>query len=244
MTHINQRRDTAANWALANPILHDGEIGWERNTKKAKMGDGVTPWNSLDYIVTGEVTSVNGDIGDVVLTADDLGLGSVDNTPDDEKPVSSATATAIADAVAAALAQAKLDAHPVGEIYMSTVNTNPESLFGGEWIAWGQGRVPVGVDMSQAEFNAVEKTGGEKTHLLTLTEIPSHKHGITHGHDINTTSAAASGGTVVRGGASGGGTIIPGPISNFTGDSATAGGGTAHNNLQPYITCYMFKRVS
>ena len=44
MTHINQRRDTEAQWAFENPVLHQGELGWESDTRQAKLGDGVTPW--------------------------------------------------------------------------------------------------------------------------------------------------------------------------------------------------------
>ena len=63
--------------------------------------------------------------------------------------------------------------YPVGSIYFSAVGTNPSELFGfGTWQAWGAGRVPVGVDASQTEFNAVEKTGGEKAHALTINEMP------------------------------------------------------------------------
>jgi hypothetical protein len=51
VTHINLRRDFAANWVAANPILHLGELGWERDTLKAKLGDGVTAWNDLDYAI-------------------------------------------------------------------------------------------------------------------------------------------------------------------------------------------------
>lgn len=46
---IQMRRDTAANWKQVNPVLHDGELGFERDTKRYKMGDGVTPWNQLAY---------------------------------------------------------------------------------------------------------------------------------------------------------------------------------------------------
>lgn len=43
------RNDTAANWASNNPILAKGELGVEIDTKKFKFGDGITPWNVLDY---------------------------------------------------------------------------------------------------------------------------------------------------------------------------------------------------
>jgi hypothetical protein len=45
-----QRKDTAANWTAANPILLSGEIGYETDTKKFKIGNGSTNWNSLAYL--------------------------------------------------------------------------------------------------------------------------------------------------------------------------------------------------
>lgn len=98
MTHINQRRDSAANWTSSDPVLQLGEVGWEVDTRRAKIGDGSTAWNALDYIVEEGVTSVNGDSGPaVVLTKADIGLGNVDNTPDSAKPISTAQAAALAD---------------------------------------------------------------------------------------------------------------------------------------------------
>jgi hypothetical protein len=46
---IQVRRDTAANWASVNPVLHQGEYGRETDTGKEKCGDGATAWNSLGY---------------------------------------------------------------------------------------------------------------------------------------------------------------------------------------------------
>ena len=66
--------------------------------------------------------------------------------------------------------------YPVGSIYMSVNATNPSELFGGTWVAWGSGRVPVGVDTSDSDFLTIEKTGGEKTHELSINEMPSHIH--------------------------------------------------------------------
>jgi len=58
--------------------------------------------------------------------------------------------------------------YPIGSIYMSIDNTNPSDLFGGTWVAWGSGRVPVGVDTTQDSFNIVEKTGGSDSTLLAV----------------------------------------------------------------------------
>lgn len=46
---IQMRRDTAQNWATANPILGEGELGFETDKKRFKMGDGTTAWNNLAY---------------------------------------------------------------------------------------------------------------------------------------------------------------------------------------------------
>ena len=59
--------------------------------------------------------------------------------------------------------------YPVGSIYMSATMSTAEqvhSALGGTWVKWGAGRVPVGVDPSQTEFDTVEETGGEKNHTL------------------------------------------------------------------------------
>lgn len=47
--------------------------------------------------------------------------------------------------------------YPVGSIYMSANSTNPKNLFGGTWVAWGTGRVPIGVNASDSDFSSVEK---------------------------------------------------------------------------------------
>lgn len=49
MDRVLQRRDTAANWSSANPVLAEGELGIITDTKGYKIGDGVTAWNDLDY---------------------------------------------------------------------------------------------------------------------------------------------------------------------------------------------------
>ena len=136
--------------------------------------------------------------------------------------------------------------YPVGSIYLSAADTNPAALFGfGTWQAWGAGRVPVGVDASQAAFNAAEKTGGEAEHPLTVGEMPAHTHVLRYTasfNDSDTEYPQLSAGAVTDAAAmpvqDGSGELLGG-ITNVN-----AGGGQAHNNLQPYITCYMWKRTA
>ena len=83
--------------------------------------------------------------------------------------------------------------------------------------------------VAQSEFDDVEKTGGEKEHTLTVSEVPSHSHA------IDLYGVGANGGHVAS---SGGGYVGSSP------QSSPAGGDEAHNNLQPFITCYMYKRTA
>ena len=133
--------------------------------------------------------------------------------------------------------------YPVGSIYMSANSTNPKNLFGGTWVAWGTGRVPIGVNASDSDFSYVEKTGGSKTINL------SHKHLETVGAD--------NGNMYLEGGSNGGrhGSGIAASISRMTW-KGTVGTGSARLNytdsagntkqsvVQPYITCYMWKRTA
>lgn len=128
--------------------------------------------------------------------------------------------------------------YPVGSIYFSVNNTNPGTLFGGTWVLWGSGRVPVGVNSSNDNFNKVEKTGGEEAVSLTSDNNGRHAHyGVYSYNGINMGNAALVTGNDVQA------LIINNEgVGNIR--SAQDGNGTPHNNLQPYITCYMWKRTA
>ena len=77
--------------------------------------------------------------------------------------------------------------YPIGSIYMSVNNINPGTLFGGTWEAWGSGKVPVGVDSNDSDFDTVEETGGTKSVTLTSAQsgVPAHAHGLnSHTHTV------------------------------------------------------------
>jgi microcystin-dependent protein len=157
--------------------------------------------------------------------------------------------------------------YPVGSIYISVTSTNPATVFGfGTWAAFGEGKTLVGFHADETEFDTVEETGGFKTHTLSEAELAAHHHtvdppatasgGISANHTHPYTSSARPGAAAVPSGsyyahfepvAASTGTVSSDhthttDIAVF--DSGDIGSGTAHNNLQPYITTYFFKRTA
>ncbi len=129
---------------------------------------------------------------------------------------------------------------PIGSIYTSVISTNPSELFGfGTWTAFGSGRCLVGVDAGQTEFDTVEETGGAKTHTLTTAQIPSHTHTQdAHTHTLALTTGVGLG--LAAGGAATGADVTGSTVAT----NQNTGGGEAHNNLQPYIAVYFWKRTA
>lgn len=145
--------------------------------------------------------------------------------------------------------------YPVGSIYFSVTNTNPDTLFGGTWVAWGSGKVPVGIDTKDNNFNAVEKTGGASSQDI------KHTHGLSNGYaaigynDSNTnflnmirkSASIVPNNSMYAAGASG----LTWNVAQVATTNATQLGGSTDNSsissvttLPPYITCYMWKRTA
>lgn len=124
----------------------------------------------------------------------------------------------------------------IGDLFLTTIATNPSSCLGGKWELFGPGRCLVCVDTSQTEFNSVKKTGGEKTHKLTINEMPNHNHNMQKRYakqvDWNMGYPDAI--------------HYSGDWYNTYGVVSTAntGGNQSHNNLQPFITCYVWIRIA
>ena len=134
--------------------------------------------------------------------------------------------------------------YPVGHILMSTNSANPSTYLGfGTWVAWGSGRVPVGVNSSDTDFSTVEKTGGAKTVNV------SHYHTESIGADSGYMylSAGANGGLFGSGVRSNVGNMSWKGTVNTSAvrlNNTNTAGSTTLNNLQPYVTCYMWKRTA
>ena len=125
----------------------------------------------------------------------------------------------------------------IGDLFLTTIETNPSSYLGGKWELFGPGRCLVCVDTSQSEFNSVKKIGGEKKHTLSIKEMPSHKHNTTWLFSYGENSAYGI--TWTNGN-------YQGPYTDALGafHMDNTGGNQAHNNLQPFITCYVWIRTA
>lgn len=114
---------------------------------------------------------------------------------------------------------------PIGRGFIDFTNTDYSNYLGFTWERELVGLTPVGLDTTQEEFDTIGKIGGEKTHVLTLDEIPSNI--------IQTASSGnSSDGFIGRAGYNSNGTY------NFGGQNL------AHNNLQPYKVVAYWKRVA
>ena len=141
-----------------------------------------------------------------------------------------AASTAFVTAAVAAVDKAVINGHayPVGSIFTSVVATNPATLLGvGTWAVFGAGKVMVGIDASDTDFDTVLETGGAKTHTLSIAEMPAHTHNVdSQGGEAGSTQSLRYG------------------QSNTTKATSSTGGGSAHNILQPYIVVYMWRRTA
>lgn len=118
---------------------------------------------------------------------------------------------------------------PVGSTYITQSDTNPRTILNfGTWERL-KGKVCLGLDEQDNDLKTIGNTGGEKKHTLTIAEIPEHSHDIkngTNGLDGGSDWAVSNSGS-----------------SNWK--TGNAGGGQAHNNMQPYeVVGYMWIRRS
>tara|TARA_R100000808_G_scaffold19270_1_gene41892 strand:+ start:485 stop:1258 length:774 start_codon:yes stop_codon:yes gene_type:complete len=112
-----------------------------------------------------------------------------------------------------------------GSTFDASTYADLDTLLGGNTLPNLKGRVPVGVDSTQTEFETLGDTGGYKTHELTIAEMPAHNHGIRESAPGSTTGVNDFS---VADGATSSPNIEDNAIQN-------TGEGGAHNNLQPYI---------
>lgn len=122
------------------------------------------------------------------------------------------------------------EAFPVNKVEVFFDSEDHSDFLGFEWEMVSEGKIPIGLDISDTDFNTIGKTGGEKEHTLTRAELPSFNIGIdyyTSGNGSQYISASKGSGVYVG-----------------TGQTNNVGGGHAHNNMPPYIVMAFWKRVA
>lgn len=125
-----------------------------------------------------------------------------------------------------------LDCYPVGSYYETSDSSfDPNTAWGGTWVLDSKGRVTVGRDENIADFDTIGETGGEKTHTLTVNEMPSHSH-----------YAYLAGGSI----ASGTGRLSweHNTAQKYGASIDYTGGGQAHNNMPPYVVVNRWHRTA
>lgn len=132
-----------------------------------------------------------------------------------------------------------LDVYPVGSVYMSVSETSPASLFGGTWE-----QIKDTFLLAAGDTYTAGSTGGEPTHTLISSEMPSHSHTYamnqTNGEpqiDVRQWDWLCRDGTFFQNSSAE-------TIKRLGVSGNNTGAGAAHNNMPPYVVIYMWKRVA
>jgi hypothetical protein len=212
--------------------------------------DALTSGDPLKILKGTEINTEFANIAIAVATKADTASPTFTGTP--VAPTASAnnnsTQLATTAYIDSAITAVKTALFPVGAIYTAIVSTNPGTLLGvGTWTAFGAGRVPVGFDSTNALFDTAEETGGSAdavvvshTHTFTGTALAPH----AHTYEQDTTGGALSGQDTA--GLFSRTTVSTSSVSGGTpaGTNSTEGVSGTNANYQPYITVFMWKRVS
>lgn len=132
----------------------------------------------------------------------------------------------------------------VGDIFLTTNEENPGIRFGGIWEQIAKGRVLIGVDPDDPDFNEVGKTGGSKflqKHTHTMKEAGEHKHSVKFDQIWDTNGGTTSLGTTGRGPY--GSNIFVENAGKHTHDINSSGTGDS-GNMPPYFACYFWHRIA
>lgn len=144
---------------------------------------------------------------------------------------------------------------PIGQIVIKGDNEDYSNWLGFTWERTAVGKVLVGIDSTDTDFNEIGKTGGAKKHTLTLQEMPSHNHmGRTYSKNYNAGQTIPGGRAYARSYVpgddimgvwkySGGEGVSGAEITNMI-ETSNSGGNQPHNNLQPYQVVAYWKRIA
>ena len=119
---------------------------------------------------------------------------------------------------------------PIGKVVCFEDDLDHSDYMGFTWIRTSIGKMPIGYDQNDSDFDTIGATGGEKTHTLTISEMPSHNHGL---------------GVITSGVTGGIRNLVGGSDRNTTASDIVdkKGGNQPHNNMPPYQVFAFWKRI-
>lgn len=157
-----------------------------------------------------------------------------EDLPSEETPLEADALNGMQDNTNLALNEVLNLVYPIGRGFIDFTNTDFSNYLGFTWERELVGLTPVGYNARDIDFNEIGKTGGEKTHTLTIDELPWHNHVTRIGwSDVPQRDS-----------------IIPtwgdGQLTIDRNDTTTSGTGNnqAHNIMQPYKVVAYWKRVA
>ncbi|QDP52900.1 MAG: putative baseplate wedge protein [Prokaryotic dsDNA virus sp.] len=226
-SNITTTGDLEAGKVTIDSVVIDGSnIGFSSDTDLINLASGTATVNGV-LDVTGNITTSG--------TVDGVDVADL-NTKLTSGTVADSRIANILDKV-----------YPVGSIYTSTTkNSTPADIFGGTWVAVGEGRVLIGAGTyddgtDSKTFTVGASQTGKYNHTLTTSQIPSHRH--ASNLRIEGASNVTVDSSLVTSVASGRELDELSDHGTGSTDTGNTGGGSAHNNIQPYLTVYMWERT-
>jgi hypothetical protein len=203
------------------------------------------PTGDSNKIVKGtEIDNEFNAISGAVSSKADLASPTFTGTP--AAPTASAGTSTTQLATTAFVTAALSAAYPVGSIYINAgVSTNPNTLLGfGTWVAFGAGKVLVGLDSADALFDTLEEAGGSKdavvvshTHTATVTD-PGHSHVANFVRNSTGAFSSTSGSNLTNV------ANTNTAVTDISVTNSTAGVSGTNANVQPFIVVKMWKRTA
>jgi len=132
MAKIQIRRDTSTNWSNVNPILSSGEFGYETDTGKLKIGNGLTSWNSASYFSTatisgsGDFTAASSSLASRIETVSAANIAASASIASNLNTIQGAST-----ALSASLAQNVVDVQQYAVAASSSISQNLTTLVSG-----------------------------------------------------------------------------------------------------------------
>lgn len=213
--------------------------------------DALASGNPLKIVKGTEIDTELNNIATAVATKADLNSPTFIGIP--VAPTASVGTSTTQLATTAFVTAALQAVYPVGSIYINAgVSTNPATLLGfGTWVAFGAGRVMVGLNGSDSLFDTLEETGGSKDAVVVShSHTGSSSSAGSHNHDVRWDTNSGNSRTGIGGGSNGALAAVEQGLLSSSGAhthsvtvDATGSSGT-NANLQPYITVAMWKRTA